>query len=111
MQITRMQKQFVKNFEIKNLGEYHDLYVESDTLLLAGVFENFRNMCLETYVLDPVKSFSSMISMANSFKKTKVKLDPLTDINMLLTVEKGIRGGICHSIYRYAIANNKYISP
>ena len=54
-------------------------------------------------------SFSSWISMASSFKEIKVKLDLLTDIDMLLMVEKGIRGGICHSIYRYAKANNKYM--
>ena len=59
-----------KDFEIKKLGEYHDLYVQSDFLLLADVFENFRNMFLEIYELDPTKtSFSSMISMADSFKK------------------------------------------
>ena len=48
-----------KDFEIKHLGEYHDLYVQSDTLLLADVFENFRNMCLDMYKLDPAKSFSA----------------------------------------------------
>ena len=47
--------------------------------------------------------------MASSFKKTKVKLDLLTDINMLLMVEKVIRGGICQSVFRYAKANNKYM--
>ena len=47
--------------------------------------------------------------MAGSFKKSKVKLDLLIDINMLITVEKGIREGICHSIYRYAKANDKYM--
>ena len=47
--------------------------------------------------------------MASSFKKTKVKLDLLTDIDMLLMIEKRIRGGICHSMYRYAKANNKYV--
>ena len=73
------------------------MYVQSNRLLLADVFENSRNMCLKIYKLDP------------AFKKTKVKLDLLTDIDMLLRVEKGIRGGICHSTYRYAKANNKYM--
>ena len=59
-----------KDFEIKNLEEHHSLYVQSDTLLLADVFENFRNMCLEIYELDPAKFLiNSWISMASSFKK------------------------------------------
>ena len=85
-------KTVCKDFEIKNLGEYHDLYVQSDTLLLADVFENLRNMCLKIYEFDPYKiCFISMISMASSFKKTKVKLDLLIDVDILLMVEKGIR--------------------
>ena len=103
-------KRVCKDFEIKNLGEYHDLYVQSNTLLLADVFENFRNMCLEIYELDPAKFLSAPgLAWQAALKKTKVKLDLLTDIDMLLMVEKGIRGGICHSIYRYAKANNKYM--
>ena len=82
----------------------------SDTLLLADVFENFRNMCLEIYELDPAKCLSAPgLAWQTTFKKTKVKLDLLTDIDMLLMVGKGIRGGTCHSIYRYAKANNKYM--
>ena len=82
----------------------------SDTLLLADVFENFRNMCLEIYELDPAKCLSAPgLAWQTTLKKTKVKLDLLTDIDMLLMVEKGIRGGTCHSIYRYAKANNKYM--
>ena len=53
-------KRVCKEFEIKNLGEYHDLYVQSETLLLADVFENFRNMCLEIYELDPAKYLSAL---------------------------------------------------
>ena len=66
------------------------MYVENDTLLLADVFENFRNVCLEIYELDPENFFSaSGLVWQAALKKTKVKLDVLTDINMLLMVEKG----------------------
>ena len=96
-----------KVFEIKNLGEYHDLSVQSDILLLADVFENFQNMSIKVYELDPAK-FLSAPGLAWEVK-TKVKLDLLTDIDVLLMVEKGITGGICPSVYRYAKANNKYM--
>ena len=103
-------KRVYKDFEIKNLGEYHDLHVQSDPLLLADLFENFRIMFLEIYELDPAKFLSAPgLAWQAAFKKTKVKLDLLTDIDMLLMVEKGIRGVICHPIYRYAKANNKYM--
>ena len=99
-----------KEFKLKNLGEYHDLYVQSDTLLLADVFENFRNMCIKVYELDPAH-FLSLPGLAwQAFlKKTNVKLELLTDYDILLMVEERIRGGICHSIHRYAKANNKYM--
>ena len=100
-----------KNFKLKNLGEYHDLYVQSNTLLLADVFENFRNMCSKVYELDPAH-FLSLPGLAwqACLKKTNVKLKLLSDYGMLLMVEDGIRGGICHSIHRYAKANNKYMN-
>ena len=99
-----------KRFKLKNLGEYHDLYIQSDTLLLADVFENFRNTCLKVYELDPAH-FLSLPGLAwqACFKKINVELELLTDYDMLLMVEEGIRGGICHSIHRYAKANNKYM--
>ena len=101
----------LKTFNLKNLGENHDLYVQSDILLLADVFENFRNTCLKVYELDPAH-FLSLPGLAwqACLKKTNVKLELLTDYDMLLTVEEGIRGGICHSIHRYAKANNKYMN-
>ena len=76
------------------------MHVQINTLLLADIFENFRNMCLEIYELDPAKFISvpGLVSQA-ALKETKVKLNLLNDIDMLLMVEKGIRGGICHSIY------------
>ena len=99
-----------KIFNLKNLGEYRDLYVQSDTLLLADVFENFRNKCLEVYELDPAH-FLSLPGLAwqACLKKIDVELELLTDYDMLLMVEEGIRGGICHSIHRYAKANDKYM--
>ena len=95
-----LAKRVCKDFEIKNLGEYHDLYVQSDTVLLADVLENFRNMCINKYELDPAKLLSAPgLTWQAALKKTKVKLDLLTDIDMSLMVKKGIRGGICHSTY------------
>ena len=65
-------------------------------------------MCLEIYDLNPIKFLSaSELTWRATFKKDKIKLDLLTDIDMLLMGEKGIRGGICHSIYQYAKANKK----
>ena len=99
-----------KVFKLENLGDYHDLYVQSDTLLLADVFNNFRNMCIKEYELDPAH-FLSLPGLAwqACLKKTNIELELLTDYDMLLMVEEGIRGGICHSIHRYAKANNKYM--
>ena len=97
-------------FKIKNLGEYHGLYVQSDTLLLSDVFENFRNMCLKIYELDPVYFVSaSGLSWQACLKRTGVELELLTDYDMLLMFEKSIRGVICQATYRYAKANNKYM--
>ena len=110
MQIACLEKRVCEDFEIKNLGEYHDLYLKSNTLLLADIFENFRNMCLKIYQLDPAKCLSaSWLAWQADFKKIEVKLELLTDIDMLLMVQKGIRGGICNTIHQYAKANNKYM--
>ena len=103
------QKVF-KELGLKNLGDYHDLYVQSDTLLLADVFQNFRNKCIEIYEFDPAHFLSvSGLAWKACLKRTKVELELLTNIDMLLMVGKGIRGGICHAIHRYANANNKYM--
>ena len=84
-----------KRFKLNNLGEYHDLYVPSDTLLLADVFKNFRNNCLEVYELDPAH-FLSLLGLAwqGCLNKTNIELELLTDYDMLLMVEEGIRGGM-----------------
>ena len=86
------------------------MYVQSNTSLLPGVFENFRNICIKIYKLTPEKFLSAPgLAWQAGLKKTKGKLDLLTDIDMLLKVEKGVRGGISHSIYRYAKTNNRYM--
>ena len=105
----RHSRRIYKEFNNKNLGDYHDLYVQDDTLL-ADVFGNFRNKCIDIYELNPAHFLSATgLSWQACLKKTKVKLELLTDIDMLIMVEKGIRGGIYHAIHRYAKANNKYI--
>ena len=99
-----------KKFNLKHLGDYHDLYVQSDTLLLADVFGNFRNMCIKVYELDPAHFLSAPgLAWQACLKKTGVKLELLTDNDMSLMIEKGSRGGICHAIHRFAKANNKYM--
>ena len=99
-----------KRFQLEILGQYHDLYVQSDTLLLADVFENFSDMCIKEYELDPA-NFLSLPGLAFQvcLKKTNIELELLTNYDMLLMVEEGIRGLICHLIHQYAKANNKYM--
>ena len=105
----RHAKRAFKSLNNKNVGDYHDLYVQSDTLLLADVFEYFRNKCTEIYELDPAHFLSAPgLAWQTSLKETEVKLELLTDVDMLLMVNKGIRGAICHAIHRYAEENNKY---
>ena len=85
MQTTSMLKKYGKH-----------LYVQCDTLLLADVFENFWDKCIEIYELDPAYFLSAPgLVWQACLKKTKVELELLTNIDMLLMVEKGIRGGIC----------------
>ena len=100
----------MRSIWIKHLDEYHDLHVQCDTLLLADVFENFRDKCIEIYGIDPAHFLSAPgLAWQACFKKTKVELELLTNIDILLMVEKWIRGGICQSIHGYPKANNKYI--
>ena len=92
------------------MGDYHDLYVQTDTFLLADVFEKFRDKCIEIYGLDPSYFYSAPgLAWQACLKKTGVKLELLTDIDMLLMIEKAIRGGMCQSTHRYAKANNNYM--
>ena len=106
----RHAKRVIKSLNNKNLGDYHDLYVQSDTLLLAHVFEKFRNKCIEIYELDPANFLSARgLVWQACLKKTEAKLELLTNVDMLLMVEKRIRGVISHEIHGYAKASNRYI--
>ena len=89
-------KKVWKGFKIKNLGEDHDLYVQSDTLLLANVFESFRNKCIKICELDPAPFFSALgLTWQVYLKNAEIELELLTDMDMSLMIEKGIRVGIC----------------
>ena len=86
------------------------MYVQTDTLLLADVFEKIRNKCIEIYGLDPFYFYSAPgLTWQACLKKTDVKLEFLPDYQMLLMVEAGIRRGMCQSTHRYAKANNNYM--
>ena len=97
-------------FKLQTMGEYHNLYLKSDILLLADVFENFRKTCLQYYKLDPCHYFTSPgLSWDAMLKMTDIKLELMTDIDMFQFIEKGMRGGISYIANRYGKANNKYM--
>ena len=97
-------------FSLKTMGEYHDLYLKSDILLLADVFENFRKTCLEYYKLDPCHYFTSPgLSWDAMLKMTGIKLELMVDIDMFQFIEKGMRGGMSYIANRYGKANNRYM--
>ena len=97
-------------FNIKNIGDYHDLYVQADTAQLSDVFENFRSLCLREYQLDPAYYVSTpSLAFDAMLKITGAKIELFTDIDMVLMTEKGIRGGLTQAIKKYAVANNKYL--
>ena len=96
---------------MKTMKDYHDLYLELDVLLLADVFENFREVCLDNYKLDPAWYLTAPgLSWDAMLKSTGIKLDLLTDPDMLMMVEAGTRGGVSMISNRYSEANNKYMS-
>ena len=112
--ISNEDYQHVQNvwntFNLKNMGDYHDLYLKSDILLLVDVFENFRKTCLEYYKLDPCHYFTSPgLSWDAMLKMTDIKLELIADIDMFQFIEKGMRGGISYIANRYGKANNKYM--
>ena len=103
-------QQVWESFNIKTLGEYSDLYVLSDTLALADVFENFRNLCLDAYGLDAAHFYTAPgLAWQAALRCTGVQLELLTDIDQHLFIENGLRGGISIS-HRHAQANNPYVS-
>ena len=90
------------------MDEYHDIYLKADVSLLADIFENFRDVCIKNYKLDSAWYYTSPgLSWDALLKKTEIKLDLLSDINMILFIEGGIRGGISMISNRYGKANNK----
>ena len=98
-------------FKLQSMGEYHDLYLKSDVLLLADVFENFRKTCIQYYKLDPCHYFTSPgLSWDAMLKMTDIKLKLITDIDMYQFIEKGMRGGISYIANRHGKANNKYMN-
>ena len=112
--ISTGQHEHVKNvwksFKMKTLKDYLKLYNISDVLLLADVFENFRDLCLKNYGLDPVYYYTAPgLAWDAMLKMTKINLELLSNVDMLLMIEKGIRGGISIISNRYGKANNKYM--
>lgn len=97
-------------FNLKNLGEYSDLYMKTDILLLAAVFETFRDTSHKTYGLDPAHYYTlPSYTFDCMLKYTKCELETIQDVDLLLFIERGIRGGISQCCNRYAKANNKYL--
>ena len=94
-----MQKVW-NEFKVNDFGEYHDLYLRTDVILLANVFEAFRDTCLEHYKLDPAHFYTSPgLAWRACLKKTGVRVELLTNPDMLLMFERGIRGGITQAVH------------
>ena len=103
-------KKVWKTFRITTMGEYHDLYLVSNMLLLTYVFENFRKTCMQYYKLDPCPYFTSPgLSWDAMLKMTNIKLELMTGIDMFQFIEKGMHGGVSYIANRYGNANNKYM--
>jgi hypothetical protein len=101
----------VDTFNLKTAGEYHDLYLLTDVLLLADVWENFCATCHKYYGLDPCWYYTAPgMSWDAALKMTGIKLELLTDPDMHIFFENGMRGGMSTVSHRYAAANNKYMT-
>ena len=86
-------KRVWKAFNTETMGEYHDLYLKSDGLLLADVFESFRTTCLQYYKLDPCHYFTGPgLNWDAILKLTNIKLELMIDVDMYQFIEKGMRG-------------------
>ena len=97
-------------YKLNDMGEYHDLFLKSDILLLADVFENFRKTCLQYYKLDPCNYFTSPgLSWDAMLKMTDIKLELVTYIYMFQFIEKGMHGGVSYIANQYRKSNNKYM--
>ena len=96
-----------KTFNLRNLGEYHDLYLKTDVLLLADVFENFRKVCLRNYHLDPAHYYSAPgLAWDGMLKMINVRLELMQDRDMHVLLDKSVSGGMCCISHKHAIANN-----
>ena len=99
------------SFNLTTLREYAELYLQVDVLLLADVFENFRTVCLSNYGLDPSWYFTAPgLFWDAMLKVSKISLDLISDYDMLMMVEEGVRGGITQCVGRYAKADNPYVN-
>ncbi|RWS01054.1 uncharacterized protein B4U80_06845 [Leptotrombidium deliense] len=97
-------KKVWNEFKCKTLGDYSDLYLKFDVLLLTDIFENFRDICINTYDLDPCWYFTTPgLAWDAMLKYTKIKLEYINSIEMLLFLESGIRGGISQVSHSYML--------
>ena len=103
-------KNIGEEFKCKTMGDYHDLYLKSDVVIIADVFENFRKTGKEYHNLDPAHYFSCPGFVRDAMLiMTGINLELITDINMYLMIEIGLRGGISYIAFRYSKPNNKYM--
>lgn len=102
--------QTVELFNLSTLGEYSDFYLKTDVLLLAGVFEAFRDSCLQIYGLDPAHYYTAPgLTWDAMLKYTQIELELITDIDTMLLIERNIWGGVNQCSNGYAKANHKYM--